>query len=330
MTAPDSFLIGLLDLRTHASWRYSLRMRGRLAIRLAIIGLSLSALCPSTTKAQSTKKSDDCLPDPSWGSTSVTIKILKESYTKIRVEEVSFEGAYDLPEQSQAEITDRIKENGPYGDPEFASYLEEIVKEAFQDLGYYYAKVSAQSRVLSRDPLEEKVSITFFVAQGLQYRLGGVQFVHGLVFPPSELREQIPLQDGDVFDLAKLRVGIEALTKLHGSQGYINLTANPDLEVDIAHQTISVRLELEEDRQFRVGKVEVFGLDPQISLDDLRIVYKPGDVFNFNLLNDFYQENQDVLPPGLSPADNTYVKQDPRNNTVAIVFDVRDCHSPTQ
>jgi outer membrane protein assembly factor BamA len=303
-------------------------MSGRLAIRHAVIGLYSLALCPSSGSPQGSRKPDNCKPDPSWlDGHSTIVEIGKDRYPKFHVESVFIEGVYDLSEQSRAEITEKVKENDPYGDPEFPRYLEENVKEALQDRGYYYAKVSAQSRVLSDGPLEENVSITFYVAKGPQYRLGSVQFVNGLVFSLSALREQIPLQDGDVFDLARLRLGIDNLTKLYESQGYINFTANPELQVDNAHQTISVRLELEEDKQFRVGKVQVYGLDQQFSVDDLRIVYKPGDIFNANLIKDFYEENLDALPDGLSPIENTHLIQDPRNDTVTIVFDVRACRA---
>jgi len=277
--------------------------------------------------AQSPENDASCPPDPSWPDrSSVILRRGKQSDRKIRVEAVSFESAHDLPERTQSEVREQIMET-PYDDPDYASYAAERVKEALQEQGYYYADVGAQSRILRRNQEEDKVSVTFYVAEGLQYRLGGVQFVNGLGFPPAELRAQIPLEDGDVFDLGKVRMGIDALAKLYGSIGYINFTAKPELQVNNAQQTISVRLELEEDKQFRVGTVQVYGLDPKISVDDLRIPYKPGDIINANLLGDFYRENQDVLPAGLSPRANTHLIQGPRSNTVTIVYDVRACRA---
>jgi outer membrane protein assembly factor BamA len=85
------------------------------------------------------------------------------------------------------------------------------------------------------------------------------------VFPPSELRNHIPLDDGDVFDLGRIRQGIVAVSRLYTSLGYTNFTASPDIRIDHNHQSVSVVFELNEDQQFRLGSVEVLGLDREAS-----------------------------------------------------------------
>jgi outer membrane protein assembly factor BamA len=79
------------------------------------------------------------------------------------------------------------------------------------------------------------------------------------VLPPSELRKRVPLDARDVFDLGKIRQGLEGLKRLYDSLGYINLTASSDIKIDDDHQSISAVVELEEDRQFRVGSVKRAG-----------------------------------------------------------------------
>jgi outer membrane protein assembly factor BamA len=198
----------------------------------------------------------------------------------------------------------------------------ETAKEVLQDNGYFLAKVSAQARVLSSDSAEERVSVSVRVAEGRQYRLEGIQFTAAHVFPPSELRNRVPLYDGDVFDLGKLRQGLEALRHLYGSQGYINFTASPDIKIDDDHQYISVAFTIDENKQYRVGSVELLGLGREVSDHALQIKLKPGDVFNPQFVEDFFDDNKSLLPAHVSRRENTEIKQD-SNGTVVIVFDVR-------
>ena len=76
-------------------------------------------------------------------------------HTKVRVEEVTIEGAADLQESIRARIDDRLPEDGFKSDSDWIDFLEETAREVLQDNGYFLAKVSAQPRVLSSDSAEE-------------------------------------------------------------------------------------------------------------------------------------------------------------------------------
>ena len=56
---------------------------------------------------------------------------------------------------------------------------------------------------------------------------------------------------------------------------------------------------------------------------------KPGDIFNNAFVEDLFKDNQPLLPSDASPWRNVNIKQNPRNETVAIVFDVRPCTDPS-
>lgn len=248
---------------------------------------------------------------------------------KVRVEHVTIDGAPDLEESIRARIHDRLPENGFESDSDWIDAIEENAEEVLRDNGYFGAKVSAQARVLSSDSAEEQVSVYCQVAEGRQYRLGDIRFTGVHVFPPSELRSRVPLSDGDLFDLGKLRKGFEAWTRLYGTLGYINFTASPDIKISDDRQLISVVVKVEEDKQFTVGSVEVLGLDQQISSHGLKMKLKRGEVFNSKFVEDFFNDNKPLLPTDVSPWQNVEIKQDPEDDTVAIVFDLRPCPQPT-
>jgi outer membrane protein assembly factor BamA len=86
---------------------------------------------------------------------------------------------------------------------------------------------------------------------------------------------------------------------------------------------------LEESHQFRVGSVKVVGLDREDSRQALKMKLKPGDIFNNDFVDDFFKDNKPLLPADVSRWDNVEIEQNPKNDTVSIVFDVGPCPQPS-
>jgi hypothetical protein len=55
-------------------------------------------------------------------------------------------------------------------------------------------------------------------------------------------------------------------------------------------------MELDQQKQFRVGRIEVLGLDRNKETL-LKWKLKPGDVFNVELFEDFFKDNKSLFPP---------------------------------
>jgi outer membrane protein assembly factor BamA len=75
-----------------------------------------------------------------------------------------------------------------------------------------------------------------------------------LVFSTAQLRKQVPMRNGDIFDVYKLREGFDALKKLYASSGWIDFTPTPDFDIDDAAKQINLTLELDQEKQYRVGR----------------------------------------------------------------------------
>ena len=113
-----------------------------------------------------------------------------------------------------------------------------------------------------------------------------------------------------------------ALTNLYGSHGFIDFTAIPVTEIDYNLQRISLLVRLDEQKQFRVGSVEIRGLDPSLETR-LRSIVVPGEIFDPQTIETFFKENRPVLPPrGL---DNFQIRRNVRAGIVDLTFDPRLC-----
>jgi outer membrane protein assembly factor BamA len=135
------------------------------------------------------------------------------------------------------------------------------------------------------------------------------------------LLKQIQLQDGDIFDVAKIGESLDALKRLYSSRGHIDFVAIPATKVDDNAGSIALTMELQEGKQFHVGRVEIFGLPPSVT-DELKVALKPGDVFNRSLLDELVDKDMPLLPEGAS-RHVLGMRADAKKGTVDITVDFR-------
>lgn len=101
--------------------------------------------------------------------------------------------------------------------------------------------------------------MTFPIEEGEQYHLGKFTIRGTKIFKEEPLKQGLRMKPGDVFDITKVRKAIENYTKLYGNYGYINFTAEPDIEPDRKKKVINLALDFTEDKQFFVHRIEFAG-----------------------------------------------------------------------
>lgn len=254
----------------------------------------------------------------------------QQEATKITIDEVKFDGPVHLSAKLLGDFVIREKQMESDAESDWTSEIEQQVRDLWQRNGYFRVNEHVTPHLESTDAKFQHYSLDIHVDEGLQYRLGDIRFVpadhsssgNGFAFPAAQLRKQFNLREGDLFDIDDIRHGIETLTKLYGSDGYIDFTAVPQFAVNDADKLITLTVRLAEQAQYRVGKVEVEGLDSTMERI-LRSTIKEGKVFNTRLLNDFYDKYKLDLPEGTRPETMATIDRNIRNCTVGLRFDFR-------
>ena len=213
-------------------------------------------------------------------SVGITFKI-KEGPT-VKVGKIAFDGNYNL--------SDRILRNAmvnskPVGIPHSiilenlfartfdASKLDEDterVRQAYLSRGYFLAQTSeAQTHVRDAGGLNyftlrpstgKRIDILMPIEEGERYKLGGITFTGNKMFSNTKaLRAQFAQKDGEWFDATLFHKGLEALRKAYGSQGYINMVPNPVPRRDDAKKLVYWDIDINEDKQFYVSRIEFTG-----------------------------------------------------------------------
>lgn len=263
-------------------------MAGMKALRIVILALLFVAL--SAAHAQQ--------PCPERAKTEPHAK-----YPKIKIERVEFIGESVLLDSIRDELT-RALQTEREGRPEWRNELEEIVRSAWQDRGYFRADFRTETILLSQSDSHQTLALRVHVNDGMLYRLDDIEVRHpdpnrALYFSAVELRDLFPLRRNDSFHVGRIRQGIDNLKRKYAPPGFIDMVAEPQTEVDNVDGTIRLRIFVNEGKQFRVGEVRA---PSDLKLEAfLRSHLRTGEIFDYAALERALAANKDKLPPGFGP-----------------------------
>jgi outer membrane protein insertion porin family len=313
-------------------------MRARSAFFVGT-GITCLLLLPATVSAQ--RSHDPCAAERA------------DSYPPIVLHDLRFDGKFTIPESDLQEFVSNVMRRKLYADPEWFDEIAEEARGLWQDRGYFKVLVdNPEPQIFSIDSAGHHAFLTIRVTEGPKYWLKDIRFRKGdvaesdletadarpalgkknapadqtsasanlrLAFSDEELRRLVPLQDGDVLRVDQIREGLDAIKKLYGTRGYINLVATPITEVNDEKRTVSIMMELDEGKPFRIGRVGTQDHDP--SLDwALQQAFPSGMLFS----NDAWEAGIKTLSPNFLPQQASLHK-DEANGTVDITIDTRTC-----
>jgi len=248
---------------------------------------------------------------------------------KIRVTDVEFRGDNPLSDTIWAQLVSDIQQLNltvalSEADSGWLFEVENPVREAMRSLGYFKVLVTATPYLVLATSQERRYGVSIEIGSGPQYRLGELQVSGATVFPADELGDQFLLHRGELFDVAKIRQGLESIARLYGSKGYIDATPEPDTTVDEENGIIDVLIKVDEGGQYHVRMVETHGLDLKTERL-LKSRFEPGQVFDSLGFRRFFDEQEAALPRGVSLNDAIQVLRDVGDASVDLSVDFRPC-----
>lgn len=169
---------------------------------------------------------------------------------------------------------------------------QEMLRDHYLNAGYVTASigeprityVDGKSGLFRKKPIKWMM-IDIPISEGEPYRVGNVKFEGMKLFQPELVLPIFKIKEGEIYSEKKLKKGFEKLRDAYGAQGYFQYTGftrrtpNPD------KKTVDLVLDINEDKQYFVGKINFAGNDSTRDKVIRREVYlTEGDVFNTELL----------------------------------------------
>ncbi len=280
---------------------------------------------------------------------SVAITFQIKEGPKVKVGRIQFEGNQKVGSRTLRRAMKNLK---PLGIPR-SIFLESIfsktfdakklnedaerVRDEYQQRGYFKALIQ-DPKTETRDtggfriPVLMKgggkaVDITVPIEEGERYRLGSINFKNAkAVTNLLALRGLFPIGDGDLFNTAHIRKGLEQLRKAYAELGYINFTSVPDTKIDDQKLEISLEIDVDEGKQFFVRRIEFQGnTTTRDKVIRREVALEEGQVYNGRLWEmSLLRLNQLGYFEQLSPEQDSVVKQDVKDATVDLTLKVKE------
>ena len=253
--------------------------------------------------------------------------------TKITIVGLEFNGENPLSDPLRVQLAEKIQHSELWSAPEQpdSSWVNEAlepIREVLRSRGHFKTNVSATPYLTLALATERRYALSVAIDAGPQYWLGSLGFASAsgapLSFAEAELREQMHLQEGELFDVEKIREGLESIGRLYGSKGYIDATPEPNSTIDEKNSRIDLLIKVDEQKPYRIAKIELLGLRAKTQ-NELTPPQQIGDFFNPALWRTLFKDNMNRLPPDSSPERNMPVLRDTANGTVDIKLDFRFC-----
>lgn len=294
---------------------------------IVIAGIVTALIIPRVAIAQSRFQSPRCSANSPNSPQQSNGRLAKSERKQVLLDEVRFDGDTKLSESELREAAAFILHEGQALSPDKYDDLADLGRRPWQDRGYFRVEITPTVAQLSHDSTSEHYGVVLFVEAGRKFRVGQIRlgkFDAGEpAFPVEELRKLVPLQQGDVFDTSKLRAAFDAIKRRYGQSGYIDSTIVPDFEINDVDGVVNLTLKLDEEKQFRVARIEILGLDAALQ-SELRAAVPVGEPLNYETILEFIEANRSRLPQGVGPADID-VDRYQKDASVSLTFDFRSC-----
>jgi outer membrane protein insertion porin family len=281
---------------------------------------------------------------------AVALTFVVKEGPKVKVGKIIFEGNKSI---SSRELRSAMKNLKPIGIPH-SIFLENLfartydstklsedaerVRYYYQTKGYYKALVADPKTQIHdtsgfrwyypfKSSPGKAVDITLPVEEGQRYRLKEITFSgNKAVTNTAGLRALFKIKDGDIFDTEAVRKGLEGLRKAYAALGYINFTPVPNTEANDDTKLISLRIDIDEGKQFFVRRIEFQGnTTTRDKVIRRELALEEGQAYNGNLWElSLLRLNQLQYFQVLKPEQDSEIKQNVQDSTVDITLKVTE------
>jgi outer membrane protein insertion porin family len=254
----------------------------------------------------------------------------------IRIRSVEFPGA--SPEQTALLKTAAHRLTGAeYGRPSLAAVAKLDLLPVYLQRGYLKAALGpSDARVVPQsspapdgqgpaEPQSEiQVDAIVPVTPGKIYSTSTVEWNGNSAITTAEVASLLHLAPGQPADAVRLLSDIENVSKLYRSRGYMTVQIKPDArfdeeKIDDEKSTVRYRLNVVEGDLYRMGELEILGLDTQARAR-MRAAWtlREGQPYNADYPKKFLDDTRDLVPRGVQWAVSIHETPDAKDKTVDV------------
>jgi outer membrane protein insertion porin family len=177
------------------------------------------------------------------------------------------------------------------------SFLTDNIRLLYLARGFLKARIADHEvQVNSASPTETLVGIVVPVEEGPSYRFKGVTWSGNTVFPTSELAKLVQLKPGETANPIALQQQIVEARRQYGRRGYLGVKLKVQARL-YEDQSADFEIEINEGQPYRLGKLQIRGLDAERTQKLLAVWKLPeGSTYDEGYADQFGLDALRVLP----------------------------------
>ena len=196
------------------------------------------------------------LPD---GDVSVTFRVAEGR--KMTIDKIVIEGAQGLkPEKIKDIMLTQEREfyilRGTVQRQKLDQDTERIVT-FYNDNGYVQARVETADTQVDR--ATARVTVRIVVAEGPQFKVGGIDITGNKVLPVEELRRRVLLKPDDIYSRTKLQETLRGISDVYGTIGRTAADIVPQIVLDVPNRKVNITLEVGEGPEVFIERINISG-----------------------------------------------------------------------
>ena len=194
---------------------------------------------------------------------------------KLTIKSVNFVGAeefsqwqlkWGMKKTKESHLMAFLQGGSLFTEEKFAEDIEKLrelyLNMGFVDVSFGEPEVTYEdgtSRFLFWKKQKRFVTLDIPVSEGKQYRVGEVSVDGATVFPDTFVKAFFKLQPGKIYNESQIVKGMEKLRELYGARGYVQFTGFPVKRPQTETDLVDVTINLQEDKQYFVNRIEFEG-----------------------------------------------------------------------
>ncbi len=196
------------------------------------------------------------LPD---GDVSVTFRVAEGR--KMTIDKIVIEGAQGLkPDKIKAIMLTQEREfyilRGTVQRQKLDQDIERVVT-FYNDNGYIQARVETVDTQVDR--ATARVTIRIVVAEGPQFKVGGIDITGNKVLPVEELRRRVLLKPDDIYSRTKLQETVRGIVDVYGTIGRTSADIVPQIALDVPNRKVNIAIEVSEGPEVFIERINISG-----------------------------------------------------------------------
>ena len=171
----------------------------------------------------------------------------------------------------------------------------------------------------TQGPVDLLVDAIVPVMPGKIYATSAVDWKGTAAISTAELSSLLHLPPGQPADGVRLVRDLETVTRLYRSRGYMLVQTKPDALFDDDKSTVHYDLTVVEGDQYKMGELEITGLDTQAK-DRMLAAWtlREGQPYNAEYPNKFLEDTRQILPRGVQWGTTVHESLDAKSKTVDV------------